>query len=424
MARKRAAVQVGAIVGATLGSQLALALSGPLVVRLLGVEGRGRLAELFAVVLLVSQIGMAGYPQAWSYHLAMTGVSPAEMVRAHARSYLVHGVVATLVATTAAYVLGSLGHFDQLWLAASSAGLAVVGIFVARMSAALLEGTSEFIRLAIVIPIPALSYAAVVVFLTVRHTGSVAVLLLLNAAAWMIAALITMFFARQQFRRESEAPPPSPSALRRYAWRVLVAVSSPIDNLGIDQLLVVLLLNHTDLGYYAIGLAFESGPVLVLGSLARMVAPKVAGAAPEIKMQVARRWILVATGLGLATVGSIELIVPPVLRFAFGAEAIPALGITRALVFAGLLLGLRMVTYGCLQGVGRPGTATVCELFGVATMVLVMVIGTGPLGVTAAPLALGIGGLVALVASLIGLRRRTVVPRGRPRALAVAGSPE
>ncbi|UUZ57630.1 hypothetical protein [Nocardioides sp. B-3] len=51
-------------------AQAALVVSGPLVVRMLGISDRGRLALVFAVVLLVSRVGVAGLPAAVTWFVA------------------------------------------------------------------------------------------------------------------------------------------------------------------------------------------------------------------------------------------------------------------------------------------------------------------------------------------------------------------
>ncbi|UUZ57631.1 hypothetical protein [Nocardioides sp. B-3] len=163
---------------------------------------------------------------------------------------------------------------------------------------------------------------------------------------------------------------PTAGAVRTYARSALVTTAAPIDTLGIEQLLVGLIGGHYLLGLFTIGWAFETGPIVLLVALASFVGPRVSTLSPAERPAFVRRWLLVAVGVGVAACPAIQLVPAPVLVLAFGAEAEPAVPLARVLVVAGVVLGLRRITSVCLVGMGEAGAATWCELVGLATMVV------------------------------------------------------
>lgn len=387
---------------ASLLAQMALVVSGPLVVRMLGVSDRGRLALVFAVVLLVSQVGVAGVPAAVTWFVASRRLDAAAFLARLQRRFVRQVLVCAVIAAVAVLVL----DLPRACLLALIVALGVAAVMAAMLGLAALQGQQRFAALARLQPLPAVSYALATLLLLVTGGGSVPLLLAINLAGWAVVAVVSLVAVRR--RPLAAVPPPEPTAaeVSAYARRAMVATAAPIDTLGIEQLLVGLIGGHYLLGLFTIGWAFETGPVVLLVALASFVGPRVGALPPARRPGFVRRWLLVSVGVGVAACLVIQVVLAPVLVLAFGADAEPAVPLARALVVAGVLLGLRRVTSACLVGLGEARAATWCELVGFATML----VGVSYAALPHAPLttvgwALAIAGAVTFLGQLLVLAR-------------------
>jgi O-antigen/teichoic acid export membrane protein len=356
---------------ASLAAQVALVVSGPLVVRMLGVSDRGRLALVFAVVLLVSQVGVAGVPAAVTWFVASRRLDAAVFLARLQRRFVRQVVGCSVLAAAVVVVLDLVGHpLPQPWLLAVIAGAGVAAVMAAMLGMAALQGQQRFGVLARLQPLPAVSYALATAFLLVTGGGSVALLLAINLAGWALVAVVSLRLVGRHGpdSRADVTDWPSPLDVRTYARSALVTTAAPIDTLGIEQLLVGLIGGHYLLGLFSIGWAFETGPVVLLVALASFVGPRVSAMEAVERPAFVRRWLLVAAGLGVAACLLIQLVLAPVLVLAFGADAEPAVPLARVLVVAGVVLGLRRFTSACLVGLGRAAAATRAEMAGLGLM--------------------------------------------------------
>ena len=82
------------------------------------------------------------------------------------------------------------------------------------------------------------------------------------------------------------------------------------------------MLGHAALGYYVIGLAFETVTLLSLVSLASFVGPRIASTKAGLRPVVARQWITGGWLFAVAMCASVQLVVHPVLVLAFGRPAL------------------------------------------------------------------------------------------------------
>lgn len=386
------------VVASSLVTQAALVVSGPIVVRLLGVEGRGEVAFVFAAVLLVSQVGPWGLPQAWTYFIARNGADPNALLDSYLGRYLRLCVVAAVIGTTG---LVLVAHTNDSLSSPVAEGLivfaAIALVMVAILVMACLQGAQRFNALAILQAVPGIGYASAIVLLAVLDHGTVVLVLTLNFSGWLIVNLVGLWLLRRAARPPSSTVP-TMAQLRSFGRRALISASAPIDNLGIDQLLVGLLLSHHTLGLYAIGLAFESGPVLALVALSSVCTATVASIHdPAVRRAYCRRWLVIGGVVGLLAVVFTQVAINLLLTPAFGQDAAPAVPVARILVLAGLFLGLRRMTNGMLQGSGRPTHAAYAETAGFVTMIALMVPLSLKFGIQGSCVALLCGGVVAFI---------------------------
>lgn len=349
-------------------AQAALLISGPLVVRMLGVSDRGRLALVFAVVLLVSQVGVAGLPAAVTWFVASRRLDAAAFLARLQRRFVRQVVACAVLASAVVLVLDLASHpLPRAWLLALIVGLGVASVMAAMMGMAALQGQQRFVALARLQPLPAVFYALATGLLLVTGGGSVWLLLAISLTGWAVVAVVSLRLVARGVPGDG-TDWPAPGAVRTYARSALVTTAAPIDTLGIEQLLVGLIGGPYLLGLFTIGWAFETGPILLLVALASFVGPRVSALSPAERPGFVRRWLLLAAGIGVAACLAIQLVLAPVLTLAFGPEAEPAVPLARVLVVAGVVLGLRRVTSSCLVGLGHAAAATRAEMAGLALM--------------------------------------------------------
>lgn len=390
------------VLASSLITQAGLVITGPLTVRLLGVEDRGEVALIIATVLLISQVGPWGLPQAFSYFIARGDAQPRALLDAYLTRYLTKTIA--IAVAGAVGILAASRFATDLTHPLAEALLAMTGIasiMVAVLALACLTGAKRFNELALLQAVPGLSYTAAIIVVAVIGRASILLILVLFFVSWFAVAVIGVWLVRRPDPAHSPDVPTLP-ALRSYARRAFVTAAAPIDNLGIDQLAVGLMLSHTDLGLYIVALAFETGPVLVLLALTSVCTPTVASISdPAAQRAHCRRWIMIGASLGLAVVLAIQAVIDPGLELAFGSEAAAAVPATRILVAAGLFLGLRRLTAGMLQGMGRPLAATWSETIGLSVFVVLIYPLSRQWGVEGACTVMLLAGAAATVASLI-----------------------
>lgn len=392
-----------AVVRASVVAQLALLVSGPVVLRLLGVTDRGELALVWAVVLLASQVGVLGVPAAVTWYVASRGLSPAALLARLHRRFAAQVAGAGVVTAVVVMALHHLDHpLGRPLLLAVVAALGAMSVMAAMLGLAALQGAQRFGLLAWLQPLPAVGYAVAVAGLLVAGARASVVLLLgVNLAGWAVVAVVSLLLVRRIAGATSEVP--DPAEVSAYGRRSLVATAAPIDTLGLEQLLLGLVAGHYVLGLFTVGWAFETGPVVVLVALAGFAGARVSTlVAPG---PFVRRWLLAGTGIAALAVVAIQLVLEPVLVWAFGAEAKPAVPLARVLVGAGGVLGLRRLVGALLVGLGEARAASWAELAGVVTMVLGMLwVARG--WTAGAGWVLVAAGCVTLVAQLLVLTRR------------------
>lgn len=400
---------------AVLGSmvaQVALVVSGPIVVRLLGIEDRGRLALVFAVAMFASQVGVIGVPSAVSWFVASRRLDAGQVLAGLQRRFAVQVLIASTAAALGVLALDAAGReLAGPWLLALVVAGGTAGAMVALLGFAALQGQQRFAELAWLTPLPAVTYAIAAAILLALDTGSVALLLAINLAGWAVVAGVSLLVVRRSASIPQPGTAPSAAEVSAYGRQAMVASAAPIDTLGVEQLLLGLVAGTYALGLFSVGWAFETGPVVVLVALASFVGPRLSVLAAQQRADFVVRWLLRALVLALMVCLAIQVVLEPVLRLAFGDEALPALPLARVLVIAGVALGLRRITAACLVGLGKARAATWCELVGFATMVVgVLLLVFPPVPLTIVGWALAAGGAVTLLSQLLVLARALSTP--------------
>ncbi|HZD66187.1 MAG TPA: lipopolysaccharide biosynthesis protein, partial [Acidimicrobiales bacterium] len=302
---------------AGLASQGVLVISGPLVARLLGVQGRGALAFVTVVALICSQVFGAGLSTSVSYHLARQPVGARSGLWRYVPLWLCLLMAAGLT-TDSVLVAAGTERLGSWFLVA--AGLLAPVLMIQQMAMAILQGERRFGEFNLLRVLPALFYAmaTAVLYLFVGHASVLAVLACSVAAGAGAGVL-----AARGIRRGPASPTPvtiDAPGLLRYGLLSLVGTAAPLTTLNPDQVLVGLVLSTRDLGLYVVACAFANLTPLLLHSIGMIAEPRLAAASSDaarrtITVRVCALGVMVGCGATVAVLA----IMPLAVRVFFGA---------------------------------------------------------------------------------------------------------
>lgn len=386
----------------TIGLQALTMVSGIITARILGVEGRGVVALVFALGLMGSQLTFGGsLPNAIAKNLAERRLAARDGLRsvARRRSWL---LVLPCLATAAIMLVLQRADLDGEGLALAGAVAVMTFQTIAfRILIGCLQGEVGHLgRMAVVAMLPQLLF---VTGLSIVWIADWPVNALGNLAIFIAASFVGMAFgftalARPTRRKENELDETELWSITREFY---VSSVRPIGGLGLERILVGGLLGNVFLGLYAAATAISTLCSTVGGAISVIVLPRVAmrHAEPAEQRAVIRRWLSWAAMLIILVVAAIEVIVAPTIRIAFGREFEDAIPVARWLVLADGLLGVRLVLIAVLQGLGRGGIASWIEF----ALTPVMVLGIVLASVYGDLVAVGVAMVVTAALSVVSL---------------------
>ncbi len=403
-----------AIIGSlfsSLGGQAALAVSGPLTARLLGVTGRGQLAVILLCVGITSLLGGIGLPTSVAFFLAKWQATTAGSLWRFRRAWLLLCLTAAVGCVLAVVLYSEFaGRLGPLPIISSLAGLAVVLTMTQQLTIGCFQGEMRFSQLSVLRALPAVLTAAAIAFLyETSSPHSVQALLTASVGGLLVSTSISVaVLLRNDRQGPADASPFTGRNLTRYGLRALLGSSSPMDTLSLDQAFVGLLLAPRMLGFYVVAGSFANLTTLVLQSVGLIALPRVAAnIGAEQQRREIRMLIIGSVAFGALTCAGIELFLRPALTFAFGREFLPALTSARILVVGGFFLGMRRLLTSLLQALGRPGRASFAEGLGVATLLVLLPPGILMLHESGAALSISLSALVTSLYLAQALRKES-----------------
>ncbi len=405
----------------TFAAQLALAVSGICVARLLGPSDRGRLALLVLFATVVTQLGCLGMPAAVTYWIARQPETAFAMVRGLRKVVLCQmsgliGVQALILFFALRYAPG----YDRRAAAVSLLGTpALVGW---QYGLAVLQGQRRFVPWNICRLVFPVSYAITVGSLyLIGRADLVVVVVAWILLLWMAALSAVVLAVRglgtgsvpasDRKGRTADGPeePPRKRTMLAFGLKGLLGSVSPLQSFNLDQAIVGLIISPAALGIYVVAVAFTNLPFFIGQSVGAVAYPAIA-ARPERRF-IARA-ILASVLAVLLSVGlivfTLELALPWLIDVLFGAAFRASVGVARILLVYGLLVSLRRVLGDCARGAGLPGLSSLDELVALACTVpaALLLVDHGIRGVALAMvLSAGVGLVVIVVGLVIAMNR-------------------
>lgn len=344
--------------------QAFLVVSGILVARMLTVHGRGAVALVSVIPVILVNLGTLGVPRAVTYEAARPGGT--------ARAALAAALPLAIIQTFGILVVGfaialfiSAGQPDLRFDALIALAFVPFGVVIVFGLAAL-QGLRTFRAFNVIRLSPGVGYAAFACIVFVLGGADVRLVVLGWLLTNAIGAGLVVFQVNRELRVERASgggygSPPSAGGLLRFGVRSLIGSLSPLGSMNADQVVVGLALSPAVLGVYVVASSVCNLPRFVAQSLGLVAYPHVASLTGGVQARAILR-LMATTGAvtGLAIVG-LELTVGILIPLFFGHAYADAVPIARVLLVSAFLFGMSRVLSDSLQGAGRPLDGTVAE---------------------------------------------------------------
>ncbi|MGH2561661.1 MAG: oligosaccharide flippase family protein, partial [Thermomicrobiales bacterium] len=378
---------------------LSIAVGSILVVRMLGVTGRGEVAAAVLVPTIIAYGGWLGLPVATGYGVSSTPARRAVVI-ANARAL---ALALSLGLGLLSLALSALVPLHESVRAASMLFALFIPLNLFHsVQQAVLQADMRTKAFNLIRIVGAVAYVAALIALDLfdAATPTTAVLAQLGASAiWVVLSSIVTptrpWFAYDRATARE---------LLAYGARAHLGSTSPVETLRLDQLILAVFLSTYDLGLYVIAMTFVTLN-RVIGVSVGMVAFPVAAREAAANSRGRRAKILsrlIGGTLVLAALAAAVQILfgRQLLRILFDVTTDDAYTVLVILACGSVLMNLRQVSADVLRGLGRPGTPSLSELVSLATLCLCALLfwDDGLIGVA---WAVTLSSLVALVFVLV-----------------------
>ncbi len=403
--------QVALTVGTNFGLAALGLVTGSLVARLLGPEGRGELAAIQTWAAFLALLASLGLPDAVVY---FTGRTPAK-----GATYLTSAIVAMLLSAVpfalAGYLLMPvLLKAQSAAIIATAKGYLVAFVFLNATAGMLLHplrGRNNFAvwNLLRILPIAAWMAVLIAAWWTERTTPTaIAAGYLISLA---VVGLVTFYVLKHRV--------PGPYALKPELWLSMLHYGLPSGfsalpqtlNLRLDQMLMAAFLPASLLGYYSVAVAWSVAVSPMMQGIGAVLFPRVAiqvSAAEQVETLGRGTRLGVAAAVILSA--ALLLVTPIGIRWAFGYAYSPAISASLILVVAGGVSGVNLILEEGLRGLGYTRAILWGESIGLVATVIGLALLLRPLLINGAAIASLLGYSMTLVALMVCFGRLTRHP--------------
>jgi O-antigen/teichoic acid export membrane protein len=380
--------------------QAVLILTGTLVARMLGPDGRGYLAALILWPWVITLFGNLGIPSALTYSIARDPSSSRTLARWGLNFALPQALL--LIGLQALWLLLIL-HGDPAPV--RDAGWLTLGLVPALLAQqyglGLLQGHLRLRVFNALRLLPWALYAVGVAVLFAVGERAILPIIAVLLTAFLISGT-TCLVCGLRFSRGDGTPSVDRRFLLSFGLRGLLSSFSAVDVFRPDQVVLALFLSPASLGLYVVGLAFTNLPYFVAKSVGLITFPWVASRSEQGD---ARRtmWSLLwlTTGIALVLVAGLCATAHWLVPFFFGGEFSEAVTVTYIVLPGMVFLCARRVLSEGLKGRGYPLTGTLGELLSLAWAAVALAVFVPLWGINGAAVALASSYVVSLLLLLL-----------------------
>jgi O-antigen/teichoic acid export membrane protein len=386
----------GLAIATGLAIQTVLVVTGPLLARMLGVDGRGYLAALILWPMVITQLGNLGIPSALTYSIARDSASSRALARLGLSFALPQAAI--LIGLQALWLMLVLNGDPHQVRVAGWLTLGLVPAMLAQQyGLALLQGHLRLRLFNALRLLPWFLYAVGVAALFAGGTDSVVPIVAVLLTGFAISGSACLI-AGLRLCRGHEPAGVGRRFLASFGLRGLLSSFSAVDVLRPDQVVLALFLSPAALGLYVVGLAFTNLPYFIAKSVGLITFPWVAAQAEH---GTARRtmWSLfwLTTGIAVVIVAVLCATAHWLVPFFFGGEFDDAVAVAYIVLPGTIFLSARRVLSEGLKGRGHPLAGTLGELLSLAWVAVALAVFVPLWGMYGAAVALASSYVVSLL---------------------------
>lgn len=371
------------------GTILALnVITGVLLARELGPQGRGELAAILLWTMLVGAAGSFGLPEALTYETASEQETARRAVGTAIGAWFVLSIA--LVAVGAVVLTLTLGGYDAATRMTGYLLLAVIPLYLAtNLCEAALQGSGAFSAFNLV---RTLVYAITAVCLvgiailgdfTVRTAG------LSYVATYLVTTVVGVVLLRRTPIWSLAFDRGALGRMLHYGVRSQSTFTTSTFIERLDRMLIALFLGATSLGLYVVAATLTSATTAAASTVGLVAFPHMA-ALPSVGPQraaAARRFVLLAVAASTLITIPLLALTPQLLELFFGAAFVQVATVCRVLLLAGIFLAFTQLLVALLRGLGRPLDAGAAGSVGVVLTVVLLAVLLPTLGLMGAAIA-------------------------------------
>ena len=345
-----------------LGGQIVLLISGPLVARILGVEGRGYLAALYVWPGLLAALGTLGIPVACSYFLNREPGETARILGAVYRMAIGQAVILTAILGAFFFWWGR-GKPEEVQISMYPTLLIIPAGLAQEYALAVLQGKQRFSAFNAMRLLPALLYALCVVVLFLLHENRLFIVVLLWVSTFLLAGVTTTVVALRQTPIDWSIQSDLRRRIRKFGLHGHLGAIAPVDSLRLDQLAASIFLAPAALGIYVVGYAFTNLPRFISQSAGMVAYPAISqrqGFAEKERLVWRYFWGVTLTNCAISAILIVAL--PFLVTFFFGKEFLASVSIAQILLIGTTFAASRRILVEGFRGHGYPQISSLAEV--------------------------------------------------------------
>jgi O-antigen/teichoic acid export membrane protein len=362
-----------ATLAANLGIVVLNSVSGIMVARLLGPEGRGEFAAAVVWTAIVSIIVQIALPQALTYYTAREPEAVGNIFITTCAIWIIQSLAAVLIGQVMISLVLSQAQpqiLDITRMYLISAPFMMLSTYISTIA----QGLKRFQLFSAVRLSGSLPYflsALAGSFFQVNNAYTLLLMMLVLQVLVSFGAVLVFWL---KIRPSGHVQLALARNLLKYGFKSYWGSLSWMANSRLDQLIMSVLVSLDDLGQYSVAVAYAGILFPVAGAFAMMLFPSVSSASDADGRREIWRTLkmnLSITALGIVFLGIAGPVVIPLL---FGESFTAAVSPALVLLVGTVLLGSNYVLSDGLRGLGFPLQPSLAEIIGTVVTVIGLIV--------------------------------------------------